>query len=363
MITKNTIIFSIRLLVSLCFLVFFPLLIQAADVELTVGNGSGLPDSQNNPLVVSLLNLFDPVKAVQMDIRDVDDYLVCTGCTPDPARAPTFECYFNELVDGSCRVILNPPELELISTGDGPIFTITYDVSPSAPSGECRDLNPENVIVLDQNSDPLDAISTPGEFCFQSDIDDDSIPDDEDNCPYVSNPDQLDADSDGVGDVCDNCPCHPNSPALGTCVKNVGGVMMSYREGDSFITCEDNTVCTATDGTCQKEQGDYNENYIGDACECYANLISDGTINSADLLDLQQSPCFGKTILANPGCQEYDLNGDGRVSTWDYIILKLHYGRDDCETCGAGIPPPAPVPKTGQILCWDSDGNSTNCNG
>ena len=56
-----------------------------------------------------------------------------------------------------------------------------------------------------------------------ADIDKDGIPDDEDNCPSVYNPDQADSDivcyevippappfctdyPDGVGDVCDNCP-------------------------------------------------------------------------------------------------------------------------------------------------------------
>lgn len=36
-----------------------------------------------------------------------------------------------------------------------------------------------------------------------ADTDGDSIPDDQDNCPNVSNPDQKDEDSDGVGDFCD----------------------------------------------------------------------------------------------------------------------------------------------------------------
>jgi hypothetical protein len=43
-----------------------------------------------------------------------------------------------------------------------------------------------------------------------TDLDDDGIPNVDDNCPSVSNPDQADSDSDGVGDVCDNCPLITN---------------------------------------------------------------------------------------------------------------------------------------------------------
>lgn len=36
------------------------------------------------------------------------------------------------------------------------------------------------------------------------------IPNVQDNCPFVSNPQQADYDKDGRGDVCDNCPDSPN---------------------------------------------------------------------------------------------------------------------------------------------------------
>lgn len=48
------------------------------------------------------------------------------------------------------------------------------------------------------------------------DADDDDVPDDIDNCPIVSNPDQEDGDGDGVGDVCDRCPTVPDPAQLDT---------------------------------------------------------------------------------------------------------------------------------------------------
>jgi Thrombospondin type 3 repeat len=50
-----------------------------------------------------------------------------------------------------------------------------------------------------------------------TDTDGDGIPDTQDNCPTISNQNQLDSDGDGVGDVCDGCPADPAKIAPGVC--------------------------------------------------------------------------------------------------------------------------------------------------
>lgn len=74
-----------------------------------------------------------------------------------------------------------------------------------------------------------------GEFGF--DNDGDGIPFNEDNCPEISNVNQLDTDSDNIGDVCDNCISNANP-----------------------------------------SQSDYDENGIGDVCDTVGNLQTDNNV-------------------------------------------------------------------------------------
>ena len=81
------------------------------------------------------------------------------------------------------------------------------------------------------------------------DGDEDDVPDEEDNCLSVSNPDQADTDGDGVGDACDICP-------------NVADPDQENSDGDSLGDACDN--CPQVDNESQtNSDGDS----LGDACD------------------------------------------------------------------------------------------------
>jgi len=171
---KGKIMF-IQVVISLCILIL-SLPVSQAVVTLTVGDGSGLPGSTDNPVAVSLANPEDIVKGVQMDICDVGDFLTpvlndipppeYAGCEPTD-RTTDFSCVINEIENGCSRVLLFSDVGTFIEEGEGPVFTLKYDVSGGAPSGECRNLNPEGrIVVSDEFGASLEVNSVAGEFCF-----------------------------------------------------------------------------------------------------------------------------------------------------------------------------------------------------
>lgn len=160
--SKNSL--SIQIIMIFCYLYFFLSLCQA-EVTLTIGDGSGLPGTNENVVEVRLDNLNYRVKGLQVDVCDVDDFLSCTACETTE-RSSGFTCKTNERENGCCRVILVSDSGDLIEKGTGAIFTIKYDVSDEAPGGECRDLNTENVKVSDELENELAVNISSGKFCF-----------------------------------------------------------------------------------------------------------------------------------------------------------------------------------------------------
>ena len=81
------------------------------------------------------------------------------------------------------------------------------------------------------------------------DTDGDGVSDSQDNCPTVSNPDQLDTDGDGIGNACDNCPQKPNVDQLDFDRDGVGN------------------ACDNCPTVSNADQLDSNSNSVGDVCD------------------------------------------------------------------------------------------------
>ena len=119
----------------------------------------------------------------------------------------------------------------------------------------------------------------------------------------------------------DNCPDIPNGPDLGTCIKTVYSLVLG-----TGVTCTSDADCDSGE-TCQMEQGDYNDNSVGDACECYANLDTDQEVGLFDLI-ITKDEYSRDDCNINP-CQA-DIDGDGEVGLFDITIMKMQYAQKGC---------------------------------
>jgi hypothetical protein len=134
-------------------------------VIVMVSSGSGLPGSRDSVLEIGLDNQDNRIRALQIDICDADNYLYCTGCETTE-RSAGFICVSSEQENGCVRAVLFTLGDDLVAEGSGPVLKLTYDVNTYAPSGECRNLNPENAAVVNENNRGLEPTLLPGQFCF-----------------------------------------------------------------------------------------------------------------------------------------------------------------------------------------------------
>jgi hypothetical protein len=154
------------------------------------------------------------------------------------------------------------------------------------------------------------------------DTDGDGIPDNQDNCPLVPNPNQANADGDSAGDACDGCPVDPNKIDPGVCGC---GIADADLDADGVMDCVDNCPSIANPG-----QEDCDGNAIGDVCDlaqgapdCNMNGIIDSCdISGGTSLDANQDGvpdecqqsggiayCFGDGTGADCPCG--NLGGPG----------------------------------------------------
>ena len=122
-------------------------------------------------VLVSMENLSDEVLAIETLLLDENNCLTCTGCAPDPVRAPGFTCFAYEQIFGECKVLMaNLSADGPIAKGDGTVFTVNYTTNCCADDcDECITIAPveEDTIIADACEDPVVPVCVKsGEICF-----------------------------------------------------------------------------------------------------------------------------------------------------------------------------------------------------
>ncbi len=162
-----------------------------------------------------------------------------------------------------------------------------------------------------------------------TDSDGDGVADYQDNCPNVSNSDQLDADEDGIGDVCDNCPNVSNTDQLDDDGDGTGNVCDSCSsdplKADPGI-CGCGTADTDTDkdgvADCQDScPSDPNKIEPG-VCGCGVqdtgtDSDGDGTVDCLDAFPDNPDEWLDTDHDGIGNNSDPDDDGDGMTDVWE----------------------------------------------
>lgn len=157
------------------------------------------------------------------------------------------------------------------------------------------------------------------------DIDDDGVPDTNDNCVNAPNPDQADGDGDGVGDVCDNCPITSNADQLDGDADGAGDVC------DNCINKSNGPLTPLLNVAINLDQRDTDGDGYGNACDTDIAQPNNGITNSLDVGALRSQ-------FLTPG-PDADFNGDGIVNSLDVNILRQFFLQSPGPSCCGTVYP------------------------
>ena len=214
-------------------------------------------------------------------------------------------------------------------------YIMTHD-----ESGQLRFASTEvNQVMLDNLCIFLNRYNTT-DFVHGRDIDGDGIINELDNCPCISNPDQMDQDNDGIGDDCDNCPTKYNPLQEDTDGDGVGDVCdncpIKYNPNQEDIDGDHiGDSCDNCPSVVNPRQADFDLDGIGDNCD--SDIDGDGVLNELD--DDQDGDGIADsidncTLHFNPS--QYDSDNDSIGDACDNCPLNYNPQQEDLDGDGRG---------------------------
>jgi hypothetical protein len=278
----------------------------------------------------------------------------------DPAPENFEVMVSNDSAFRDAKWVLNPVMVESWRLDPGPDQSATVYVVFRDKNGNESPVKHDSIIVdLDGDLDN-DGIPDKEDNCpripnkDQSDVDGDGVGDVCDNCREKHNPDQADIDRDGVGDVCDNCPREPNPEQSDFDGDGVGDLCDNCPEKpnpDQADVDQDGVgdLCDNCPEKPNADQGDFDDDGIGDVCDnCRTKPnpdqldvdqdgVGDVCDNCPEIPNPDQSDSDGDGI--GDACETVDqlkgdMNSDGIVDISDVIrVLRIALQLDPHNPC------------------------------
>jgi hypothetical protein len=154
-----------------------------------------------------------------------------------------------------------------------------------------------------------------------------------DNCDYDTNPGQEDGDGDGAGDICDNCQGLYNPSQLDSDGDRKGDAcdpcpFDSYDDSDHDGLCADRDNC---DYVANADQMDTDRDGVGNVCD------NCPTVSNADQVDWDGDG-LGNVCDACDFDRDNDVDGDGLCADADICRYVFDPGQDDIDGDGIGDP-------------------------